>query len=127
MSSKFDLEEFAIRPTVQQLPKCLKDDLFAIADLCQIKVPRGAVKRKIKEVVVKHMVENGIWPEEGELAGVANPMSSMGEGAEHTKPGEPFSIDPAEMPSPRDPLLTIKLKELELELSRQQYQVSCCM
>lgn len=38
MSSKFDLEEFAIRPTVQQLEKCCKYDLFAIVDLYHIKV-----------------------------------------------------------------------------------------
>ncbi|ROL53222.1 hypothetical protein DPX16_0089 [Anabarilius grahami] len=60
----------------------------------------------------------GEW---GAQAGVADQIaSSVGEGAEQTKPVEPFSIDPAELPSPRDPLLAIKLKELDLELSQSQ-------
>lgn len=123
MSSKFVLEDFAIQPSAQQLEKCRKDDLFAVADLYQIRVSRSALKREVKEVVLKYMVENGILPEEGELAGVANPISSSGgEGAEQTKPQELISIDPAALPSPQDPWLKIKLKELELELSRQQYQ-----
>ncbi len=123
MSSKYDLEDFAIRPSAQQLEKCRKDDLFGVADLYQIRVYQSVVKREVKEVVLKYMVENGILPEEGELAGVANPISSSGgEGAEQTKPQELISIDPAALPSPQDPLLNIKLKELELKLSRQQYQ-----
>lgn len=123
MSSKFDLEDFAIRPSAQQLEKCRKDDLFAVADLYQIRVSRSALKREVKEVVLKYMVENRILSEEGELAGVANPISSSGgEGAEQTKPQELISIDPAVLLSPQDPLLNIKLKELELELSWQQYQ-----
>ncbi len=71
-------------------------------------------------MVLKYMVENGILPEEGELAGVDPISSSGGEGAEQTKPQELISIDPAALPSPQDPLLNIKLKEHELELSRQQ-------
>ncbi|XP_058631377.1 uncharacterized protein LOC131540481 isoform X2 [Onychostoma macrolepis] len=123
MSSKFNLEDFAIQPSAQQLEKCRKDDLFAVADLYQIRVSRSALKREVKEVVLKHMVENGILPEEGELAGVADRILSSGdEGADQTKPQELISIDPAVLPSPQDPLLNIQLKQLELELSRQQYQ-----
>lgn len=89
----------------QQLEKCRK---ITIAGLCQIRVLRVAEKREIKKAVMKYTVENGILPEEGELAVVANPkLSSMGEEAEQTKPKEPFSIDTAELLSPRDPLLTI--------------------
>ncbi len=31
MSSKFELEKFAIQPTAEQLDICRKDDLFSIA------------------------------------------------------------------------------------------------
>ncbi len=52
--------------------------------------------------------------------GVADQLPvSVGEGAEHPKPEEMASIDPVDLPSPSDPRLAIKLKELELELSRQ--------
>ncbi len=51
MSSKFELEKFAIQPTAGQLDICRKDDLFSIANLYQITVPRGVVKREIKDVI----------------------------------------------------------------------------
>lgn len=61
--------------------------------------------------------------EEGEgEAGVADQVSaSVGEGVE-PKPAELTSMDPTNLPSPSNPLLAIRLKELELELSKQQYQ-----
>ncbi len=122
MSSKFELEKFAIQPTAEQLDICRKDDLFSIADLYQITVPRGAVKRVIKDVIYKHLVEHGVLPEVSE-AGVADQLPvSVGEGAEHPKPEEMASMDPVVLPFLSDPRLAIKLKELELELSRQQYQ-----
>ncbi len=122
MSSKFELEKFAIQPTAEQLDICRKDDLFSIADLYQITVPRGAVKRVIKDVIYKHLVEHGVLPEVSE-AGVADQLPVfVGEGAEHPKPEEMASMDPVVLPFLSDPRLAIKLKELELELSRQQYQ-----
>ncbi|RXN28127.1 carcinoembryonic antigen-related cell adhesion molecule 20-like protein [Labeo rohita] len=48
--------------------------------------------------------------------------ASVGEGAEEPKPMELASIDPANLPSPSNPLLAIRLKELEFKMSRQQYQ-----
>ncbi len=71
MSSKFELEKFAIQPTAGQLDICRKDDLFSIANLYQITVPRGAVKREIKDVIYKHLVEDGVLPEVSEV-GVAD-------------------------------------------------------
>ncbi len=69
MSSKFELEKFAIQPIAGQLDICRKDDLFSIANLYQITVPRGVVKREIKDVIYKHLVEDGVLPEVSE-AGV---------------------------------------------------------
>ncbi len=69
MSSKFELEKFAIQPTAEQLDICRKNDLFSIADLYQITVPHGAVKCVIKDVIYKHLVEHGVLPEVSE-AGV---------------------------------------------------------
>ncbi|XP_053362666.1 uncharacterized protein LOC128532621 [Clarias gariepinus] len=122
MSSKFELDQFAIQPTAQQLDICRKDNLFAIADLYRIQVARGARKAEIKGVIHEHLIEQGVLPGERE-AGVAPEMSaSMDEGEEQPKPTEMASIDPATLPSPSNPLLAIRLKELDLELSRQQYQ-----
>ncbi|XP_058643195.1 uncharacterized protein LOC131547005 [Onychostoma macrolepis] len=122
MSSKFELEKFAIQPSVEQLDICRKDDLFSIAELYQIKVLRGAVKRELKEVIYKHLVENGVLPEVSE-AGVADQLPiSVGEGAEYPKPEEMAGMDPDDLPSSIDPRLAIRLKELDLELSKQRYQ-----
>ncbi|GAA6088362.1 uncharacterized protein LOC122148207 [Tachysurus ichikawai] len=122
MSSKFELDLFAIQPSVEQLDICRKDDLFLIADLYQIKVSRGAVKRDLKQVIFKHLVESGVLSERSE-AGVADEVHiPMGEGAESPKTLGMAGMDPVDLPSPTDPRLAIRLKELDLELSKQQYQ-----
>ncbi len=106
------MENFATQPSVGQLDICRKDDLFLIADFYQIKVPRGAVKQEIKEVIYKHFVEHGVLSEESE-AGVADQWPvSVGKGAEYP--------EPEEMRSCRSPFFNrssfaIRLKELDLE------------
>ncbi len=129
MSSKFELEKFASQPTAEQLDICRKDDLFSIADLHQITVPHGAVKREIKDVIYKHLVEHGILPEVSEV-GVADQLPvSVGEGAEHPKPEEMASIDPVDLPSPSDPRLAINLKEFRVgvEQATISKSVSACL
>ncbi|KAL1256543.1 hypothetical protein QQF64_012088 [Cirrhinus molitorella] len=120
MSSKFELEKFAIQPTTEQLDVCRKDDLFSIA--YQITVSCGAFKRNIKEAVYKHLVEHGVLSEVGEAGVAVQASPSVGKGEEVPKPVELASIDPTDPPSPHNPLLAVRLKELELELSKQQYQ-----
>lgn len=122
MTYRFELDQFAIQRSAQQLDICRKDDLFAIADLYQIQVACGARKAEIKGVIHKHLIEQGVLPQEREAGAAPEMSASVGEGAEEPKPTELASIDPANLPSPSNPLLAIRLKELELELSRQQYQ-----
>ncbi|KAL1279261.1 hypothetical protein QQF64_025934 [Cirrhinus molitorella] len=72
-----------------------------------------AVKREIKEVIYKHLVENGVLPEVREV-GVADQLPvSVGEGAEYPKTEEMAGMDPINLPSPTDPRLTIRLKEVK--------------
>ncbi len=122
MSSKFELKNCAIQPSVEQLDIFRKDNLISIADFYQIKFPRSAVKQEIKEVIYKHLLEHGVLPEVSE-AGVADQLPvSVGEGAEYPKPEEMAGMDPVELPPSTDPRLAIRLKELDLELSKQRYQ-----
>ncbi len=73
-------------------------------------------------MIYKHLVEHRVLPEVSE-AGVADQLPvSVGEGAEHPKAEEMASMDPVVLPFLSDTHLAIKLKELELELGRQQYQ-----
>ncbi len=80
------------------------------------------MKQEIKEVIYKHLVEHGVLSEESE-AGVANQWPvSVGKGAEYPEPEEMAGMDPVDLPPSTDPRLAIRLKELDLELSKQRYQ-----
>ncbi len=57
MTSKFELDKFAIAPTAEQFERCRKDDLLVIADFYNIAVPRCAIKREIKETLHKELVK----------------------------------------------------------------------
>lgn len=53
MASRFELDKFAIEPSVHQFNICRKEDLLSIADLYQIQVTRGARKQDIKKVICR--------------------------------------------------------------------------
>lgn len=119
---KMIFEHFAIQPWVQQLEKCCKDDLFAVVDLYQLVVPQS-------EVVYLRKCLWGIWwkmgsCEWGEWVSMwckwTTVVCEWGRRAKESQ--RSFSIDPAELPTLQNPLLSIKLKELEFELNWQQYQ-----
>lgn len=46
-----DINQFVSKPSVEQLDKCRKDDLKAIADHFVFSVYRGLVKKRLKLVV----------------------------------------------------------------------------
>ncbi len=123
MTSKFELDKFAIAPTEKQFEQCRKDDLLLIADFYDIAVPRSALKREIKEALHTELVKQKVLPGASVVTGVATTASSDDlEAAEaEFKSGDAARMDPVN-PSPKDPLLAIRLKELEVELCRQQYQ-----
>ncbi|KAI2645228.1 Retrovirus-related Pol polyprotein [Labeo rohita] len=125
MSSKFELEKFTIAPTHEQFEKCRKDDLLLIADFFDIVVPCTALKREIKEVLHRELVKQRILPEAGVVSGVASHLElseGLGAAEAELKSDIVIGIDPIPPSSPDDEMLAVRLKELELELSRQQYQ-----
>ncbi len=66
MTSKFELDKFAIAPTEKQFEQCRKDDLLLIADFYDIAVPRSALKREIKEALHTELVKQKVnWSECG--------------------------------------------------------------
>ncbi len=88
-------------------------------------MPRNALKREIKEALHKELVKQRTFPGETEVTGVAtNPVFSDDlEALEmELKSEEDISIDPGNPSSPKEKLLAIRLKKLDVELGRQQYQ-----
>ncbi len=62
MASKFELDKFAIAPTVEQFEQCRKDDLLLIADFYNIAVRRYALKREIREALHTELVKQKVLP-----------------------------------------------------------------
>lgn len=56
----FDLNSFVSSPTIEQLDNCRKDHLIRVAEHFKIKVNKQQLKREIKSVVVKGLVELGV-------------------------------------------------------------------
>lgn len=123
MSSKFELDKFVVAPTEEQFEQCRKDDLVLIADFYNIELPRSALKREIKEILHTELVKQKVLPGTSVITGVATTASSDDlEAAEAEFKSEDIArMDPVS-PSTKNPLLAIRLKELEVELCRQQYQ-----
>lgn len=115
LSMEFDLTLFTLSPTTEEFNKCRKADLLQIADFFEIVVPREAQKQVVKKELYGKLVEAGILPEES-VEGVT------GEGAKAAGDGDTVSFPSIDPSYPRfDPVLAIKLKELDLQLKKQDY------
>lgn len=95
-----------------------------IADFYDIVVPRNALKKEIKAALHTELEKQNILPSESVVTGVA--ITSLSEDLETAeaefKSQDAARIDPVDPSLVKDPLLAIRLKELEVELSRSQYQ-----
>ncbi len=105
---EFDLTPFTLYPTTEKFNKCRKSDLLQIADFFNILVPKEGSKQVVKEKLYSELVETGILPDES-VEGLAGDEDSV------TFP----SINPSH--TRFDPMLAIKLKELDLQLKKQDY------
>ncbi len=112
---EFDLIAFTLSPTAEAFDRCRKVDLLLIADFFNIDVSREAAKRVIKQTLHDTLIEMGILPEYS--AGGEEDVSPDVEGGAMSDGG--FPIVPA-VESSIDPILAIKMKELDLEIKRQE-------
>ncbi len=99
-----DIEAFLGNPTAVQLDKFKKKDLLRLADALKILVVPNAKKQKIKSDLLSELIALGILPEE-------SPAVSETEG-EMEETSERVKSDSSERES--DPMVALKLKELEL-------------
>lgn len=63
--ASFDLPTFLSHPSSDQLEKCRKDDLIAIANHFQIPIKKQALKERIKSDVLNYLVETKVFLEMG--------------------------------------------------------------
>ncbi len=115
MTSKFELDKFAITPTEEQFEKCHRDNLLLIADFYDIVIPRSALKIEIKEALHTELVKQKALPGATVVKGFATTTSFNDlEAAEAEFESEDDAhMDPVN-PLPKDPLLAVRLKEPEV-------------
>ncbi len=107
---QFDLLAFTLSPTTEVFHKCSKKDLILIAELFNLEVPRAEKKQVIKVSVFEHLVPNGILPEGEEQPAVPTNATAK-EVASGVNATESENFDPA---------LSVRLKELDLEVKKQE-------
>ncbi len=106
-----DIEAFLGR-FLEQLDKFKKKDLLRLADALKILVVPNAKKQKIKSDLLSELIALGILPEE-------SPVVSETEG-EMEETSERVKSDSSERES--DPMVALKLKELELQIKQQEHK-----
>ncbi len=107
---EFDLIALTLHPTTEVFEHCRKVDLLLIADFFDISVPREASKRTIKQVLRDRLVETGILPE-ATIMEKEDVSPDMGLGV----------VSDRALPNV-DPVLTIKMKELDLLIKQDEHE-----
>lgn len=112
---EFDLISFTLYPSWEVYNRCRKKDLIQIADFYNIIIPKESSKQVIKEELFGELVKIGVLvpPDEESIVGVES--DAVVETAES---------DSIPNMGPKDtcsePLLAIKLKEIELKLKQEE-------
>ncbi len=107
---EFDLTAFTIFPTTKVFDRCRKKDLVLIADFFNITVAKEATKQVLKEELYGKLVEAGILAED----------ESDGEKSQDAETSAPAVFSESESVQPYNPMLEIRLRELDLEIKRQE-------
>ncbi len=101
--------EFTLAPSTDVYNRCRKRDLLLIADFFNVIVPGNATKQVIKDALYIELVSRGILPDDSR---------------EDVAEGETAASSPSPPTEHRlDPMVEIKLKELDLELKKQEHEI----
>lgn len=112
---EFDLISFTLVPTNEVFNRCKKSELLMIADFFRFNVPREATRKVIKEERYDKLVNEGILPRQSGDSGEVEHL-------EVTAGKELDSVDPpnTDTMAVQDPRLAVRLKELDLEIKKQE-------
>ncbi len=106
---EFDLIEFTLAPSTDVYNRCRKRHLLLIADFFNVTVLGNATKQVIKDALYIELVSRGILPDDSR---------------EDVAEGETAASSPSLPTEHRlDPMVEIKLKELDLELKKQEHEI----
>ncbi len=93
--------------------RCRKADLFLIADFFNIEVSRQNTKQVIKDYLREKLVDEGILPDYSAVSAGEQPGFTAEAGAGEVLPGPATE-------SLGESLLAVKLKELDLQIKKQE-------
>lgn len=121
---EFSIEAFRLSPTLQALEKCRKSDLFLIADFYDIPIPRVGTKQVIREALCDRLVRIGVFEFDESSPELRNAEAGVQQDAEATggeSVGGNVVANSLVGLNTEDLKLAVKLKELDLEVKRQEH------
>ncbi len=113
---EFDLIKFTLSPTLEEFDRCRKKDLILIAEFYNVTVPKEQKKQVIKDQLYGKLVEASVLPGDSEAEG---PESEIDEEAASD---ETDSVRDEKASGVADPIVTVRLKELDLALKKQEHE-----
>ncbi|XP_066518564.1 uncharacterized protein [Hoplias malabaricus] len=118
-----DVADFVRSPSRGKLDTYRRKDLVSIAEAYQVSVPRHGKREEIKTALLEKLVALKVLPD-GEVA-VSAQVAGEGAGAFSLVVEESTisAVSPSTGSKPSDPLIAVRLKELELETRRQEREI----
>ncbi|KAL1269184.1 hypothetical protein QQF64_031473 [Cirrhinus molitorella] len=116
---EFNVEEFRQKPSREALALCRKADLYLIAECYGIPIVKTARKKDVREVILTVLVQQGVLPAVESVHGIDMNDNDSTSDEEQGATGEvPHSLVGL---STTDLKLAIQLKQLDLEVKRQEH------
>ncbi len=111
---EFDLIKFTLSPTLEEFDRCRKKDLILIAEFYNVTVCKEQKKQVIKDQLYGKLVEASVLPGDSEAEGP--------EIDEEAASDETDSVRDEKVSGVADPIVTVRLKELDLALKKQEHE-----
>ncbi len=115
---EFSIENFKKAPSWEALESCRKVDLYLVVDFYEIPVVKAARKKEVRDVIQTALLQQGILQPSSsvEVDAVQGPEAST----EYASGSDPMLCSLSGVNS-EDLKLAIQLKQLDLEIKRQEH------
>ncbi len=109
---EFSIEVFRQKPSYEILGLCRKNDLYVIADFYDIPITKTARKKEVREVIEVALEQQGVL---SAVQPLESDDANIGEGVSGGEQGSLSGLGTADLK------LAIQLKQLDLEIKRQEH------
>ncbi len=109
---EFSIDVFRQKPSYEILGLCPKNDLYLIADFYDIPITKTARKKEVREVIEMALVQQGVL---SAVQPLESDDANVGEGVSGGEQGSLSGLGTADLK------LAIQLKQLDLEIKRQEH------